>query len=55
MNATIIVGWKFVFAILATVVCGIFVSKMNPSVVEKVSIQVIDAVKDYAIVGNSNC
>lgn len=55
MNVSILIDWKFAAAIGTTVVCGIFVSKMNPSVVEKVSIQVVGAVKDYAIAINSNC
>ena len=55
MNLNVTIDWKFVVA-LGTVVVGIiFAVKMDADAAERVSIHAIDACKEYAIAGNSDC
>ena len=54
MNCTVTIDWKFVVALGATVVGTIFAVKMDGLAVERVSTQVVDSFKEYAIAGNSD-
>lgn len=55
MNLTVTIDWKFVVALGTATVCIILAAKMDASAAERVSTQMVDACKEYAIVENSNC
>lgn len=54
MNFTVTIDWKFVVAAGAATIGVIFASKMDALAVERVSIQTVEACKEYAIavIGN---
>lgn len=55
MSFVVTIDWKFVVALGVATVGIIFASKMDPKAAEEVSIHAVDAVKEYAVVSNSNC
>ena len=55
MNYTVLIDWKFVVALGASVVGIIFAVKMDADAAERVSTHVVDACKEYAVAGNSDC
>ena len=55
MNLNVTIDWKFVVALGTVVVGTIFAVKMDADAAERVSIHAIDACKEYAIAGNSDC
>lgn len=55
MNFAVTIDWKFVVALGAATVGTIFAVKMDASAAERVSIQAIEAVKEFAVAVNSNC
>ena len=55
MNLNVMIDWKFVVALGTVVVGTIFAVKMDADTAERVSIHMIDACKEYAIAGNSDC
>lgn len=55
MNLNVIIDWKFVVALGASVVGSIFAVKMDASATERVSIHAIDAYKDYVAAATSGC
>ena len=54
MNLTVLIDWKFVVALGVAAVGTIFAVKMDASAVERVSINAIEAGKEYAVTINSN-
>ena len=55
MNYTVLIDWKFVVALGASAVGIIFAVKMDAGAAERVSTYVVDACKEYAVAGNSDC
>ena len=55
MNLNVTIDWKFVVALGTVVVGTMFAVKMDSDAVERVSIHAIDACRDYAVAGNSDC
>ena len=55
MNLNATIDWKFVVVLGTAVVGTIFAVKMDAEVAERVSIHIVDACKEYAIAGNSDC
>ena len=54
MNYSVILDWKFIAA-LGAAVSGIIISaKMTPDAVEKVSIHMVDACKEFMAAGNGS-
>ena len=49
MNFTVTIDWKLVVALGATAVGLVFASTMESSAAERVSIHVVDAVKEYVM------
>ena len=55
MNLNVTIDWKFVVALGTVVIGTIFAVKMDADATERVSIHAVDACKEYAIAGNSDC
>ena len=55
MTFVVNIDWKFVVALGASVVGVIFAVKMDADAAERVSAHVVDACKEYAVAGNSDC
>ncbi len=49
MHSVVTIDWKFVVALGGSVVAVIFSKKLDSAAVERVSISMIEAAKDYAI------
>ncbi len=54
MDVKVVLDWKTVAALGASVAGVILVVKLDDDAAEKVSTHVVDAAKDLAIAGNSN-
>ena len=54
MDVKVILNWKTVAALGASVIGTILVIKLDADKAEKVSAHVVDAAKDFAIASNSN-
>ncbi|WP_022761974.1 hypothetical protein [Butyrivibrio sp. AD3002] len=54
MNFTLLIDWKFVVALGGSAMGIIFAAKMEPDAVERVSVHLADACKEYAVAGNGN-
>lgn len=54
MNLSVTIDWKFVVALGTTAVGVIFAIKMDTSAVERVSTNMVDACKEYAIAVNGS-
>ena len=55
MNYTVILDWKFAVALGVATVGVIFAVKMDAADAKEVSIQAIDACKEYAVAVTGNC
>ena len=55
MNCSVVFDWKFVVAFGVATASIILVTKMSPADAKEVSIHVIDAYKECAVVLNDNC
>lgn len=55
MSFNVLVDWKFVVALGFATTSIIFAAKMDADAAEQVSIHAVDACKEYAVAGNSNC
>lgn len=55
MNLTVTIDWKFVIALGTTAIGVVFATKMDATAVERVSIHIVDAYKEYAIALKGNC
>lgn len=55
MSFLVVLDWKFVVALGVATVAVIFAVKMDAAAAERVSINVVDACKEYAVAGNGNC
>lgn len=49
MNVMVNIGWKFVLALGAVAVGTIFAVKMDANAAERVSVRVIEAIKDIEL------
>ncbi len=54
MNFTILIDWKFIIALGASAVGITFAVKMDPAAIERVSVHMTDAWKEYAVAGNGS-
>lgn len=55
MNFTVLIDWKFLVALGTAATGVIFAVKMDADAAERVSTHAVDACKEYAVAGNSNC
>lgn len=54
-NLSVTIDWKFVVALGASAVGIIFAVKMDDYAAERVSIQMVNACKEFAIAEQCNC
>ena len=55
MNLNVTIDWKFVVALGTAAACVIFAVKMDGTAAEQVLTHAVDACKECAIAGNSDC